>query len=74
MGFTTTAAEIIAFLASKGYRRETGRGKHGVKTAKGGNRIPIPMHPGDMRRKTVNNILNQAGFDENDVLEWRGQR
>jgi predicted RNA binding protein YcfA (HicA-like mRNA interferase family) len=74
VGFTITAAEMMAFLASKGYHKETGRGKHGVKMAKDGNRIPIPAHPGDMRRKTVSNILSRAGFDENDVMEWRGQR
>jgi hypothetical protein len=45
MGFTITAIELMAFLAAKGYRKETGRGRHGVKMV-GATRIPIPAHPG----------------------------
>jgi predicted RNA binding protein YcfA (HicA-like mRNA interferase family) len=71
MGFTITAAELIAFLTAQGFHIETRRGRHGVKAVKGGQRIPIPTHSGDMRKGTVNNILNQAGFDENDVIRWR---
>jgi predicted RNA binding protein YcfA (HicA-like mRNA interferase family) len=71
MGFTVTAAELIAFLASRGYHKETGRGKHGVKMVKGGVRIPIPAHPGDMPISTAGRILKQAGYTINDVINWR---
>ncbi|MDR1915941.1 MAG: type II toxin-antitoxin system HicA family toxin [Synergistaceae bacterium] len=69
MGFTITEAELIAFLASKGFRRECG-GKH-PKMVKGKLRVPIPAHRGDMCKGTVNDILNQAGYTVSDVLIWR---
>jgi predicted RNA binding protein YcfA (HicA-like mRNA interferase family) len=70
VGFVTTAEEIMAFLASKGYHRETG-GRHGVKMAKGGNRIPIPAHKGSLPRGTAQHILEQAGHTVNDLIDWR---
>jgi predicted RNA binding protein YcfA (HicA-like mRNA interferase family) len=71
MGFTITAAELIAFLASKGFHRETERARHGVKMVKGSLRLPIPAHAGDMPIGTAKNILAQAGYSINDVIEWR---
>jgi predicted RNA binding protein YcfA (HicA-like mRNA interferase family) len=71
MGFTITAAEIIAFLVSKGYHKETGRGRHGVKMVIGSTRIPIPSHPGDLNSFTAKNILSMAGYTVNDVMDWR---
>jgi predicted RNA binding protein YcfA (HicA-like mRNA interferase family) len=71
MGFTITAAEIMAFLASKGFHKETGRGRHGVKMVKGTLRVPIPAHPGDLSDFTAKNILRMAGYTVNDVLDWR---
>ncbi|MDR1874680.1 MAG: type II toxin-antitoxin system HicA family toxin [Synergistaceae bacterium] len=61
---------MMAFPASKGYVRETGRGKHGVKMV-GATRIPIPAHPGNMPTGTARKILAQAGYSINDVIEWR---
>jgi len=46
MGFVTTAAEIIAFLHSKGFTIETGRGRHGTKLVKGKQRITSTDSPG----------------------------
>jgi predicted RNA binding protein YcfA (HicA-like mRNA interferase family) len=71
MGFTITAAELMSFLASRGYHKETGRGKHGVKMVKGGVRIPIPVHSGDLSDFTAKNILRMAGHTVNDVMDWR---
>jgi predicted RNA binding protein YcfA (HicA-like mRNA interferase family) len=71
MGFVITAAEIVAFLASKGYHKETGRGRHGMKMVNGSTRIPIPAHAGDMPIGTAKNILAQCGYMINDVMEWR---
>jgi predicted RNA binding protein YcfA (HicA-like mRNA interferase family) len=71
MGFTITAAELMAFLASKGYRIETRKGRHGTKAVRDGQRIPVPTHPGDMPIGTAKGILAQAGFSINDVMEWR---
>jgi hypothetical protein len=51
MGFVSTVDEIMAFLKSKGYEEETGRGRHSVKMAKGRNKISILAHTGDMRGK-----------------------
>ena len=71
MGFTTTASELIAFLVSNGFHRETGRGKHGVKMVKGTVKIPVPAHPGNIPIGTAKHILAQAGHSINDVMEWR---
>jgi predicted RNA binding protein YcfA (HicA-like mRNA interferase family) len=71
MGFTITAAELIAFLASKGFHKETERAGHGVKMVKGSLRLPVPAHVGDMKSGTVKDILRKAGYTGNDVMEWR---
>jgi len=71
MGFVTTAAEIIAFLKSKGYHVETGRGRHGTKIVKGNHRIPLPMHGGTLDKGTARKILSDAGYKPNDLMEWR---
>jgi predicted RNA binding protein YcfA (HicA-like mRNA interferase family) len=71
MGFTITVAEITAFLISKGYRIETGKGRHGTKAVRDGHRISIPTHPGDIAKGTAKEILKQAGYTINDVMAWR---
>ena len=71
MGFTITASELIAFLRSKGYTIQTGRGRHGTKAVKGNHRIPIPAHSRDIAVGTANGILAQAGYTINDLMEWR---
>jgi predicted RNA binding protein YcfA (HicA-like mRNA interferase family) len=71
MGFTMTTVEIIAFLTSKGYRKEVGRGRHSVKMIMGTVRIPIPVHSGDVPVGTIKKILAQAGYSISDVMGWR---
>jgi len=71
MGFVTTADEIMAFLASKGFHMETGRGKHGTKMIKDRLRISIPTHPGDMPIGTARKILARAGYILDDMMNWR---
>ena len=72
MGFTITAAEIIAFLASKGYVQETTRARHGVKMVKGNHKISIVSHGSrDIPKGTANSILGQAGYTADDVINWR---
>ena len=71
MGFTITTPELLAFLRSKGYTIQTGRGRHGTKAVKGNYRIPIPIHAGTMAGGTARGILAQAGYTINDVMEWR---
>ena len=71
MGFVTTAAEIMAFLASKGFHKETGRGRHGVKMARGSMRISIPAHKNDLAHGTAKNILASAGYTPDDLMDWR---
>ena len=73
MGFVTTAAEILAFLRSKGFTIESGQGKHGTKAVRGEQKISIPMHPGDMAIGTADRIIKKAGYTINDVMEWRQQ-
>jgi predicted RNA binding protein YcfA (HicA-like mRNA interferase family) len=73
MGFVTTATELMSFLSSKGYKRVTGRGKHGVKMVKGGRRISVPSHGGVIKTGTAGAILGQAGYTINDVINWRRQ-
>jgi predicted RNA binding protein YcfA (HicA-like mRNA interferase family) len=74
MGFVTTAAEIIAFLASRGYRKETGRGRHGVKMVNGSIRIPVITHKRDIATGTARGMLAQAGYSPDDLMEWRNKR
>ena len=73
MGFTITAAELIAFLRSKGYTIQTGMGRHGTKAVKGNYRISIPRHGGTLAKGTAREILAIAGYTINDVMEWRLQ-
>ena len=73
MGFTITAVELLAFLRSKGYTIQTGRGRHGTKAVRGGQSIPIPRHGGTMGKGLAAAILDQAGYTANDVMEWRRQ-
>jgi hypothetical protein len=60
VGFVITAAEIIAFLISKGYHKETGRGR-------------LPAHGRDIRKGTADGILAHAGFTTIDVMDWRNE-
>ena len=73
MGFTITAAELLAFLRSKGYMIQTGKGRHGVKAVKGRQRIPIPIHGGTLGKGVAVKILVRAGYIPDDVMEWRRQ-
>jgi len=73
VGFTITVAELLAFLRSKGYTVQTGRGRHGTKAVNGNHRIPIPIHGGTLGKGLVSTILDQAGYTANDVMEWRRQ-
>jgi len=73
MGFTITAAELMAFLRSKGYTIQTGRGRHGTKAVKGNHRISIPMHGGTLAKGTAREILAKAGYRPDDFMEWRQQ-
>ena len=71
MGFTVTVTELLAFLRSKGYTIQTGRGRHGTKAVKGSQKIPIPAHSGDIPPGTIVSILGQAGYNKAHFLEWR---
>ena len=71
MGFTVTVAELLAFLRSKGYTIQTGRGRHGTKAVKGKHKIPIPRHGGTLAKGTADDILSEAGYSPEDVMEWR---
>ncbi|GHV54101.1 hypothetical protein FACS1894216_13430 [Synergistales bacterium] len=72
MGFTITGAEIISFLKSHGFVEEGG-GRH-MKAVKDDLRIPIPVHRGDMKKGTANDILKRAGFSAEDIIAWRGKK
>jgi predicted RNA binding protein YcfA (HicA-like mRNA interferase family) len=71
MGFTITVTELLAFLRSKGYTMQTGRGRHGTKVVKGKHRISIPMHGGTLAKGTARRILADAGYTPDDLMEWR---
>jgi hypothetical protein len=73
MGFTITAAELMAFLAAQGFRKETKRARHGVKMVKDRLRVPIPDHRRDMAKGTASHALLQAGFTPDDVIRWRNK-
>ena len=74
MGFTVTVAELLAFLRSKGYTVQTGRGRHGTKAVKGNHKIPIPAHGGTLGKGVAHKILSDAGgYTEDDVMKWRRQ-
>jgi predicted RNA binding protein YcfA (HicA-like mRNA interferase family) len=71
MGFTITAAELMAFLTAHGFHKETRRGRHGVKMVKGAHKIPMPQHGGALTLGTARGILAQAGYKPQDVMDWR---
>ena len=73
MGFTVTAAELLAFLQSKGYTIQTGRGQHGTKAVKGRHKIPIPIHGGTLGKGLARKILAKAGYEPEDFMKWRQQ-
>ena len=73
MGFNVTVAELLAFLRSKGYTIQTGRGRHGTKVVKGNHRIPIPIHGGTLGKGLARKILYKAGYTADDVMKWREQ-
>ena len=73
MGFTVTVTELLAFLRSKGFTIQTGRGKHGTKAVKGNHKIPIPRHGGMLAKGTADGILAEAGYSPSDLMEWRRQ-
>ena len=69
MGFTITTIELMAFLRSKGYTIQTGRGRHGTKAVKGEQEIPILRHGGTLGKGLAAAILNESGYTANDVME-----
>jgi hypothetical protein len=73
MGFTITVAELLAFLRTKGYTVQTGRGRHGTKAVNGNHKIPIPMHGGLLGKGTACKMLSDAGDGLDDFMEWRRQ-
>jgi len=73
LGFTVTVAELLAFLRSTGYAIKTGRGRHGTKAIKGKHKIPIPIHGGIFAKGTARKILLDAGYEPEDLMEWRQQ-
>ena len=74
MGFTVTVMELLAFLRSKGFTIQAGKGKHGTKAVRGKQKIPIPIHGGGVLAKgTLKSVLYKAGYTADDVMEWRQQ-
>ena len=64
-----TMEEIIKFLESHGFTKESG-GRHQM-MVKGEWRGPVPSHTGDLPKGTINSILKQAGFRGGDAKKWK---
>ena len=67
----TTGAPLRA-LGRRGFRRVRQRGSHVVMQRKdrwGTGRAVVPVHSGDVKRKTLRSILRQAGMTVQELLE-----
>lgn len=60
-----TARELVARIEAAGWRKDRQRGSHAVyKHAEKSGRLVVPMHPGDLPKGTLRDILKKAGLNE----------
>ena len=65
-GVDMTTKELIKLLRSDGWFEVDQRGSHRhFKHRSKPGKITIPMHKGDIKIKTAESILKQAGIDKN---------
>lgn len=58
-----TAREVIALIETAGWRLDRQRGSHAVfKHESKDGHIVVPIHPGDIPKGTLNDILKKAGL------------
>jgi predicted RNase H-like HicB family nuclease len=60
----------MTFPASKGYRKETGRGRHGVKMLLGKTRISIPVHRKEIAKGTEAMKLHVMIHHDDQGIYW----
>jgi predicted RNA binding protein YcfA (HicA-like mRNA interferase family) len=66
------AREVIAILHRAGWIVDRQKGSHLVLTRPDGTRpVIVPNHPGDVRRGTLQGILDQAGLTPDEFLKLR---
>lgn len=67
-----TAREIIAILRRAGWVVDRQKGSHIILTRPDGTgRLIVPNHSGDVRRGTLEGILDQADLTLDEVLKFR---
>ena len=64
------AREVIAALEKAGWYVHEMRGPHAqLKHDEQGGRVTVPVHPGDVPRRIVHQILKQAGMTVEEFRE-----
>ncbi|OGO15582.1 MAG: hypothetical protein A2Z02_05785 [Chloroflexi bacterium RBG_16_48_7] len=62
-------SEIIRALEKAGYRVVRHTGSHAILWKEGITRpIPVPVHPGELKRDLLSKIFKEAGFTEDQFL------
>jgi len=58
-----TAREVVAKIEADGLAKDRQSGSHAVfKHPQRSGRVIVPMHPGDIPKGTLNDILKKAGL------------
>ncbi|MBL67291.1 MAG: hypothetical protein CMO74_02380 [Verrucomicrobiales bacterium] len=70
---TITAAELVRFLKAQGFVEDRQRGSH-LTLWHGERKVAatVPLHSGtDLGRGLTKRILKDAGFSQDDYLNWK---
>jgi predicted RNA binding protein YcfA (HicA-like mRNA interferase family) len=62
------AREVCHFLEKEGFRAERQTGSHKVYKHEDGRATLVPMHPGDLGRGLLLQILKQIGMERDEFL------
>jgi predicted RNA binding protein YcfA (HicA-like mRNA interferase family) len=60
--------QMVRALERAGFRVDRQKGSH-LLLKRGPLRVTVPMHSGDLKRGTVRSILEQAGIEEDQLIE-----
>ena len=61
--------DIIRALQRAGFEEHRQRGGHKI-FKKGALRVTVPVHPRDLKKGTVHNIIEQAGFTVEEFVKF----
>jgi len=66
---TITAREMVRILELLGFYRSRQKGSHAIYRHSDKRRTNVPMHPGDLPRGTMKQILNDIQMSEEELLK-----